>query len=182
MISWHSGGISCVTREISLEISGRPFPSAASSKLVNSQVSELKLVRPERASGGKSAGAKTPGSRDGSRGHGGGAMSGWTDRVDFPDLGPGWVRLSKARPVDQMSGRHVDHIYVAPSGAKFRSLKQAMEYNANAPAFEAKEPAKVDERKPRKRGAMPSKAAKAKDPAAAARAEKAREALSLIHI
>lgn len=57
-------------------------------------------------------------------------MSGWCDRIDYPQLGEGWVRLSKQRPADQVGrgGKQTDHMYIAPSGAKFRSIKTAMDY------------------------------------------------------
>ena len=45
-------------------------------------------------------------------------MSGWCDRIDYPELGPGWVRMSKARPAHDASGRQVDHMYIAPTGPK----------------------------------------------------------------
>ena len=37
-------------------------------------------------------------------------MSGWSDRIDYPELAPGWVRLSKLRDQAQRSGRVVDHM------------------------------------------------------------------------
>ena len=55
-------------------------------------------------------------------------MSGWTDRTDYPDLGPGWVRMSKSRDLAQKGGRQIDHMYIAPNGQKFRSIKQAQAY------------------------------------------------------
>ena len=56
-------------------------------------------------------------------------MSDWQDRIDYPELGVGWVRLSKSRPVGRAaSSRQVDHMYVAPNGARFRSIKQATEF------------------------------------------------------
>ena len=64
-------------------------------------------------------------------------MSGWTDRIDFPQLSPGWVRVSKPRaPELQASrmGKVVDHMYIAPSGTKFRSIKGAMEYISDSNA------------------------------------------------
>lgn len=56
-------------------------------------------------------------------------MSDWQDRIDYPELGVGWVRLSKSRSVGRAaSSRQVDHMYVAPNGARFRSIKQATEF------------------------------------------------------
>ena len=130
-------------------------------------------------------------------------MSGWCDRIDFPELGVGWVRLSKQRPADQVSrgSRQVDHMYVAPSGAKFRSIKQAQEYicnghlsggaSAGASASTAKakfvDPSKAfgDKKAAKGRGAAAAEKGAAKkaarpprpkDPAALAKAEAAREA------
>ena len=110
-------------------------------------------------------------------------MSGWCDRIDYPDLGPGWVRLSKQRSAPQSTGRQIDHMYVAPSGAKFRSIKQAMEYLDSgvftaglAPKTEVKAPAKKAPAQPRKQAkrseahiAKTEAAREAKAAAAAAR-------------
>lgn len=109
-------------------------------------------------------------------------MSGWSDRVDFSELGPGWVRLSKRRPEAQVSsngGRMVDHMYVAPSGAKFRSIKSAQEYLANAPFAEFHQPKPAEPPPGKAKAAAAAKAkkpAKPKSAAAIAKAEAAREA------
>ena len=59
-------------------------------------------------------------------------MSGWIDRVDFPEIGPGWVRMSKPRPGGHTGPKHVDHVYLCPiSGTKFRSIKSAFDFIAN---------------------------------------------------
>ena len=50
----------------------------------------------------------------------------WSDRIDCPDIGPGWSRMSKSRPTDQC--RQTDYIWLSPSGQRFRSLKQVQEH------------------------------------------------------
>ena len=40
----------------------------------------------------------------------------WTDREEAPELGPGWVRMSKKRPDGQQGAKQVDHIWISPEG------------------------------------------------------------------
>ena len=52
----------------------------------------------------------------------------WHDRVPVPGLGEGWWRMSKHRSDAAAAGRNAkatDHIYIGPSGERFRSLKAA---------------------------------------------------------
>lgn len=56
----------------------------------------------------------------------------WSNRVDYPEIGPGWVRLSKQRPPDRTGPKQVDHLYICPkTGTKFRSIKAAFEFIHN---------------------------------------------------
>ena len=104
-------------------------------------------------------------------------MSGWTDRIDFPQLGPGWVRLSKPRPVSAPNGKQIDHMYVAPSGQKFRSIKQAAEYvTSGADQPKPLPPPPAEEKRPKRAAAAQRKPAKQLSPADIAKAEAAREA------
>jgi len=126
-------------------------------------------------------------------------MSDWQDRIDYPELGVGWVRLSKSRPVGRAaSSRQVDHMYVAPNGARFRSIKQATEFIESGGTLIQQKPvsSKPGGGKARASGptlvnpmaalfgpkaaaapAPPPKAAKKpRDPAEVAKAEAAREA------
>ena len=57
-----------------------------------------------------------------------------SDPVDCPEVGPGWVRISKQKYSSGQRGRpNVAHTYVSPSGAKFSSLVQAREEAARDP-------------------------------------------------
>lgn len=55
-------------------------------------------------------------------------MSEWGHRIDVPHLGPGWVRMTKPR--SSGTTRLADHLWIAPTGKKFRSEKQATAYAA----------------------------------------------------
>ena len=110
-------------------------------------------------------------------------MSGWTDRIDYPDIGVGWVRMSKARDVSTrgVNSKQIDHMYIAPSGQKFRSIKQAMEFINDPVAQEAIQRAASAgaAKAATKTAAKPKKPPAAKKPrsaAAIAKAEAAREA------
>ena len=52
-----------------------------------------------------------------------------------PELGPGWIRLSKLRvpPPANRLGKHVDHYYIAPDGKKLRSMLECRRYLGELP-------------------------------------------------
>eukprot|EP00308_Calcidiscus_leptoporus_P024842 CAMPEP_0119354918 /NCGR_PEP_ID=MMETSP1334-20130426/3889_1 /TAXON_ID=127549 /ORGANISM="Calcidiscus leptoporus, Strain RCC1130" /LENGTH=333 /DNA_ID=CAMNT_0007368631 /DNA_START=158 /DNA_END=1159 /DNA_ORIENTATION=+ len=51
----------------------------------------------------------------------------WGDHVECPELGDGWSRMSKPRPDGAAGSKVIDHVYISPSGKRFRSLKAARE-------------------------------------------------------
>eukprot|EP00966_Prymnesium_polylepis_P198095 4590076-Prymnesium_polylepis.1 len=57
-------------------------------------------------------------------------MPEWGDRVECPEFGAGWFRLSKPRPAP--SNKAVDHIWVNPLGQRFRSIKAIQEFLSGA--------------------------------------------------
>ena len=69
-------------------------------------------------------------------------MPDWTDREEAPELGPGWVRMSKKRPDGQQGAKQVDHIWISPEGRRFRSLKNAHEHLSGYPVGQVAAPAK----------------------------------------
>jgi hypothetical protein len=56
-------------------------------------------------------------------------MAEWGSRVEVPELGPGWARMTKPR--SSGTTRLADHVWIAPSGKKFRSEKQAAMHAAD---------------------------------------------------
>jgi len=47
-------------------------------------------------------------------------------QMPCPELGPGWIRLSKERPKGpDKQGKHVDHYYLSPDGKRYRSMVEA---------------------------------------------------------
>ena len=74
-------------------------------------------------------------------------MPDWTDREEAPELGPGWVRMSKKRPDGQQGAKQVDHIWISPEGRRFRSLKNAHEHLSGYPVGQVAAPAKEKPKK-----------------------------------